>query len=173
MRELTLGVGANVGVIAVLASDHITGATGKTLAIEASKDLGAFASISPTVTERTYGLYKIALTAAHLDTEGELWLHITEATIDTIDMRFMVVSRPGLVVGKVNDAGATASSFITNLASAQSDLYVGQRLVFRTGALAGVGKQVIAYDGATKRITVDPFAAAPANADEFSFANGT
>ena len=43
-------------------STHITGKTGGTLTVLASKDGAAFASISPTVTERGYGWYNLALT---------------------------------------------------------------------------------------------------------------
>src|SRR5690349_5645925 len=72
-------------VLLTLASDHVTGATGLTLTITASKDGGAFASITPTVTERGNGWYKLALTSAHTDTLGDLALHITGSGADPTD----------------------------------------------------------------------------------------
>ena len=58
-------------------TDQITGKTGLTLTINASKAAGAFATITPTVTERTVGYYQLALTAGNLDTLGQLELYIT------------------------------------------------------------------------------------------------
>lgn len=73
-------------VLMVSSVDHVTGKTGLTLTITSSKDGGAFASISPTVTERGDGWYSIALTAAHTDTEGDLALHITGTLADPSDV---------------------------------------------------------------------------------------
>jgi hypothetical protein len=92
MRELIQSTAANVMAFMVLSSDSKTGATGKTLTITASKDGGAFNSISPTVTERGSGWYNIALTTSHTDTLGDLALHITEADCDPSDFKMLVVS---------------------------------------------------------------------------------
>lgn len=62
--------------------DHISGKTGLTLTITASKDGAAFATITPTVTERGNGWYSLALTTAHTDTVGELAFHITATGAD-------------------------------------------------------------------------------------------
>lgn len=66
-------------------TDHVTGKTGLTLTITASKDGAAFASISPTVTELANGWYKVALTSSHTDTVGDLALHITGTGADPSD----------------------------------------------------------------------------------------
>lgn len=58
-------------------TDHITGASGLTLTITASKDGGSFGSISPTVTDLGNGWYALALTTSHTNTLGDLALHIT------------------------------------------------------------------------------------------------
>ena len=58
-------------------TDHVSGKTGLTLTITASNAGSAFASITPTVTERGNGWYSLALTESHLDTIGDLALHIT------------------------------------------------------------------------------------------------
>jgi len=53
------------------------GLAGLTLAVTLSKAGGAFASISPTVTDRGNGWYSIALTASHTDTLGDLVVRAT------------------------------------------------------------------------------------------------
>lgn len=66
--------------------DRVTGKTGLTLTITASKDGGAFATITPTVTERGNGWYNLALTSSHTDTVGDLALHITGTNADPTDV---------------------------------------------------------------------------------------
>lgn len=90
MRKAKQSTAKNVMVLMVDSTDHITGKTGLTLTITASKDGGAFASIAPTVTERGSGWYSVALTAAHTDTLGDLALHITGAAADPADMVLLV-----------------------------------------------------------------------------------
>lgn len=86
----------NVMVLMVDSTDHVSGKTGLTLTITASKDGGAFASITPTVTERGDGWYSLALTTAHTDTLGDFALHITGTGADATDRSWMVVAQiPG------------------------------------------------------------------------------
>lgn len=92
MRLLTQNLAANVSVFLTLASDSKTGATGLTLTVQVMKDGGAFATITPTVTERGAGWYNLALTAAHTDTLGDLCFHITAATADPADFKALVVA---------------------------------------------------------------------------------
>jgi hypothetical protein len=95
----------NLMVFLTDATDHVSGKAGATLAITLSKDGGAFASISPTVTERGNGWYNIALTTAHTDTLGDFVLRITASGADPIDFREVVVEPELLVnVQKMNDA---------------------------------------------------------------------
>lgn len=72
-------------------TDHVSGKTGLTLTITASKAGSAFASITPTVTERGNGWYSLALTESHLDTIGDLALHITATGADPSDLILQVV----------------------------------------------------------------------------------
>lgn len=76
----------NLPVLMVDSTDHITGKTGLTLTITASKDGAAFASITPTVTELATGWYKLALTTGNTDTLGMLAIHITASGADPLDM---------------------------------------------------------------------------------------
>ncbi len=106
MRKAKQSTAKNVMVLMVDSTDHVTGKTGLTLTITASKDGAAFASISPTVTERGSGWYNLALTASHTDTLGDLALHITGAAADPADMVLLV------------EAGATDADVSTRLATA-------------------------------------------------------
>lgn len=92
MRELKQLTASNVMVFMTDSTDHVTGKTGLTLTITASKDGAAFASITPTVTERGTGWYNIALTTAETDTLGDLALHITAAGADASDVLCRVVA---------------------------------------------------------------------------------
>jgi hypothetical protein len=70
--------------------------------------------------------------------------------------------------GQVNDASATTTSFITNLASSIDDFYNSQTIHFISGTLQGQSRLVLDYDGSTKQITVEePLSSAPANGTEF------
>lgn len=92
MRELKQSATANVMIFMSDSTDHVTGKTGLTLTITASKDGAAFASITPTVTERGTGWYNIALTTAHTDTLGDIALHITSTGADASDVLCRVVA---------------------------------------------------------------------------------
>lgn len=106
MRKARQSTAKNVMVLMVDSADHITGKTGLTLTITASKDGAAFESVDPTVTERGNGWYAIALTASHTDALGDLALHITGAAADPADMVLLV------------EAGATDADVSTRLAAA-------------------------------------------------------
>lgn len=78
-------------------ADHISGKTGLTLTITASKAGGAFASISPTVTERGDGWYALALTSSHTDTLGDLAIRATGTGADPTDLVCQVQTIAGEV----------------------------------------------------------------------------
>jgi hypothetical protein len=95
----------NRTILMVDSSDHITGKSGLTLTIGASKNGAAFASIIPTVTDLGNGFYKLALTSAHTDTLGDLALHVTGTGADPTDLVDNVVALlPGdaVNVGSIN-----------------------------------------------------------------------
>jgi hypothetical protein len=92
MRWLPQNTAANITVFLVDSADHRSGKTGATLTVEVSKDGGAFSSISPTVTELSYGWYKLELTSSHTDTQGEITFHITAPDADPIDYQCLVVA---------------------------------------------------------------------------------
>lgn len=107
----------NLMVFMADSSDHITGKTDLTLTITASKDGAAFASISPTVTERGSGWYSLALTTSHTDTLGDFAVHITGTGADATDIsRQVVVQIPGDVM-TANMTQINGSSTSSNLAT--------------------------------------------------------
>lgn len=157
-------------VLMVLASDHVTGATGLTLTITASKNGGAFGSITPTVTERGDGWYSLALTAAHLDTPGAFALHITSATADPTDTLDDVTGEQtaagALYIGTITGATPTVSTLVdSGLTQSFTDHWAGRALIMRTGNLAGCGADITGFDPTTDTLTFTSMPSAPAQND--------
>lgn len=86
MALLKQSTARNRAIFMVDETDHVSGLAGLTLTITASKNGGAFASVSPTVTDRGNGWYSLALTTSHTDTLGDLALHITSTGADPTDL---------------------------------------------------------------------------------------
>lgn len=69
----------------------------------------------------------------------------------------------------VNDAGATTTSFITNLTNATDNFYKNAVLTFTSGTLNGQTRRISAYSGSTKTITLSPaLTSVPANGSAFT-----
>jgi hypothetical protein len=176
-------------------ADHVSGATGLTLTITASKDGAAFASITPTVTERGNGWYSLALTTSHTDTLGDLALHITATGADPTDLRDQVVvllpgeTAPADVVeingsaaaaqnlersavsmhrGSVTGAATSTTLVDSGLTQADNDHWKGRILIFTTGALAKQATDITAFNAATDTLTFSPLTAAPSGGDEYA-----
>jgi hypothetical protein len=126
MRALKQSTAVNASVFMTSSADHISGATGLTLTILSSQNGGAFASITPTVTEIGNGWYVLALTTTHTNTLGDLVFHITGgAGADPTDLLTQVfVDLPGGSVSSVT--GAVGS--VTGLNPALLDVAVSTRL---------------------------------------------
>lgn len=92
MRVLKQSTATNILVMMIDSADHVTGKTGLTLSVTASKNGGAFASISPTVTDRGNGWYNLAITSSHTDTLGDFALHITAGGSDPADTIMQIVA---------------------------------------------------------------------------------
>lgn len=123
MEPLKQSTTRNLMVYLVSSTDHVTGASGLALTVTASKDGAAFATITPTVTDRSNGWYNLALTTSHTDTLGDLAFHLTAAGADPCDFKLPVeVDRTGATVSSVtgNVAGSVGSisgiTFPTNFA---------------------------------------------------------
>jgi hypothetical protein len=101
----------NFEVLMIDSSDHITGKSGLTLTITVSKDGGAFATITPVVTDLGTGWYNLALTTTHTNTLGDLCLHVTGTLADPTDVRDqVVVDLPGATVASVTGSVTVGSN---------------------------------------------------------------
>lgn len=70
--------------------------------------------------------------------------------------------------GTVNDASATATSFITDLTNVTTSFYSDATLVFITGSLKGQARVISSYNGTTKTVTFDEaFSLTPSDTDGF------
>lgn len=149
---------------------RLSGATFATGDCKISQDGGTFANTTNAPTEiGTTGRYTITLTA--LEMNGA-WIHVFVQN-SQVDPRDIVLGTDGSQAGTiVADAGNTALTFKTDRTEATNDYWVYALIEFTTGALAGQVKQISAYTGATKFITVDTaFTGTPSNGDRFILVN--
>jgi hypothetical protein len=158
----------------VLSSDHVTGATGKTLTIVASKAGATGATITPTVTEITnlVGRYKLALTAAHLDTLGSFDLYITASGCDPTDTNDLVTPAPlgaaTMHVGSITGASPTNSTLVdSSLTQTFTDFWAGRRIIFTSGNLKGSGGTITAFTPASDTLTFSAQPTTPAQNDTY------
>ncbi len=148
--QLTQSTAFNRMVFMVGSADHITGLAGLTLTITASKDGAAFASITPTQTDRGDGWYNLALTTTHTNTVGQLAFHITSAAADPLDFADDVVATPG---GGAPTAAQNATAVWTDLLAGSDfstalsigkllkddiDALISSRSTYAGGAVASV-----------------------------------
>jgi hypothetical protein len=132
-------------------SDHVSGKPGLTLTLTASKGGGAFASITPTVTERGSGWYAVAYTTAHTDTSGDFAVHSTAAGADPTDKLYNIVAcdlydavRLGLSA-LPNAAAEAAGGLVTRgTGSGQVNVTTG---VVDANVVKTNGSAAFAYDG--------------------------
>lgn len=124
MQQLKLSTAKNEMVFLVDETDGKTGLPGLTLTITASKNGGAFASVTPTVTDRGSGWYNLALTTSHTDTLGNLALHITSTGADPLDVKFEVGTRlPSEVWSEAIPDSMSAVASIPSLSQAILGIY--------------------------------------------------
>lgn len=120
--ELLQGVAVRIPLKAYLASDHNSPATGKTIPVQISKNMAAFANPSAgatNLTERSNGWYYVDLSTTDTNTLGPLIVRGTEGTIDDTEKAYNVVSATNRGTTGIPNAAAGAS---------------GGLLVFGTGA---------------------------------------
>jgi hypothetical protein len=92
----------------VLASDHITGATGKTVTVTICKSGGSFAASAGSVSEISSGWYRYSPTAAETNTVGPLLLHASALLCDPRDASFYIVNyNPSVVLPSSPPTSAT------------------------------------------------------------------
>jgi len=81
-----------IPLLMVLSSDHVTGATGKTLTVTLSKNGAAFGAAAGAVVELTAGRYYLTGHATDRNTLGPLMVHVTAADCDPYDVDVQVVA---------------------------------------------------------------------------------
>lgn len=156
MRVSKKSTARNVMVFMTDSSDHISGKTGLTLTITASKDGAAFSSISPTVTERGSGWYNIALTTSHTDTVGDLALHVTASGADPSDLVMQIVEydpNSATNLGLSNIDATVSSRLATSSYSAPLDA-AGTRTALGLSS-ANLDTQLSTIDTVVDRIELD------------------
>lgn len=82
----------HIAFLMVDSADHITGKTGLTVTLTASKNATAFGAVSGAVTEIANGWYKWAANATDRDTLGSLALHATATGADPTDDLYEIVT---------------------------------------------------------------------------------
>jgi hypothetical protein len=132
---------------AYLASDHVTEATGKTIAITISKNGGAFgnpAAGALNATEISSGWYKASLGTGDTDTLGPLAIRGAVALIDDVGICHQVVSATtgGLTnldaaISSIPTANANADALLDRAAGVETGITPRQYLRVSLAAMAG------------------------------------
>lgn len=122
MAEYQQGTVYTRTFLMVLASDHLTGATGKTVTVTISKAGAAFAAPAGSVAEIGNGWYRIALTAADSGTVGDLAFHCTATDCDPTDFVDQVLTSGS------SSASISFSRSAANICSAALILVGGQSI---------------------------------------------
>lgn len=125
----------------VLASDHISGATGLTPTVTLSKSGAAFGAPSGAVTEISSGWYKVAGNATDTATLGPLILHATGTGTDPVDIEFEVVAYDPqdavrLGVTALPNANAAATGGLMILGSNTGTTTLSGPVIFTGGFVA-------------------------------------
>lgn len=164
----------NLHVFMTDSADHVSGKTGLTLTITASKDGAAFASISPTVTELASGWYSLALTTTHTNTLGDFSLHITSSGADPTDLARQVVSLlPGDAVTVSGDFSATMKTSIGTAVAASAVASVtgnvGGSVAGSVASVTGAVGSVTGAVGSVTGLTASDVGAIKTNTDKMVF----
>lgn len=108
---------------AYLASDHVSVATGKTIAITISKNGGAYGNPSggaTNATEIANGSYYVDLSTTDTGTTGPLFVRGAVATVDDVIAIYSVVKATNGGFTALPDAAAEASGGLPTLSAAQA-----------------------------------------------------
>lgn len=137
MRLLKQSTARNLTVLMVDSADHVTGKTGLTLTITASKNGAAFAAITPTVTELATGWYSLALTTTHTNTVGDLDLHITGTGADPTDVLMQVYANDFDALATPTNITAGTITTVTNMTNDPSKYMHGSVWIDSVNGAAG------------------------------------
>lgn len=144
MRRFAQSTAYTVTFMLFLSSDHVTVATGKTVAITLSKAGGAFANPNAgatNATEISNGLYKVALDTTDTNTLGDLVIRGTAAASDDMVQIMQVVSA---TTGGATNLDAAISSLSIPTANANADALLDRAAGIETGLTPRQGLRLMA-----------------------------
>ncbi len=175
-EKIDNGTTPRIPLYLVLSSDHLTPATGKTLAITISKNGAAFGNPSAGATNATEvasGWYYVDLSATDTGTNGPLIVLGTATACDNSTIAYTVAtaatSQNLIVRSSTAQAGNANSITLDASASATSDLYKGMVIWTTGGTGVGQARIITNYNGSTKVATIDrAWATAPSSSTTFS-----
>lgn len=108
-----------------LTSDHVSPATGKTVAVTISKNGGAFANPNAgatNATEVSNGWYKVTLDATDTGTEGDLVVRGTATACDDTERVFRVHLPPNFALASIDGSGRVDIAKVAGTAQTAGDL---------------------------------------------------
>jgi hypothetical protein len=143
----------------------MTGLTFPAGEVQISKDVGAFANVAGAVTELGLGVYTVTLSAAETDAR---WLHfaVRHTNMRPVDWPSgYTTGNPSFKV--VDDPANTATTFKTDRTETADDYWVSAGVQCTSGSLQGQVREVAAYNGTTKFITLDLALTAEPAADTY------
>ena len=175
MREIPQHTAFNLTVFLTDASDPRVGLTGATLTgIEICKDGGAFTSDSPTQTERDFGWYELAFTAADSDTPGDFEVHYSATGALDGERQVWISPRPHPEPCAATGTPTTTTVDTTDLlAGTANDFWADAFIRFVNGNAAGQLKQITgsSESGGTTTLTFGAMTDAASSGDDFVVIN--
>ena len=130
-------------------------------------DVTAAVNLQKAFSGQTYNASGLTVGAATAVTNA-VNANLTNINSTAALLTALVALLRGAVPGTVVSGTNTTTVVSTGLTSAETGFYIGKVLMVQTGALAGQGgKLVTAYDGATKRLTVEAMTSALSVGDTF------
>ncbi len=137
----------NVLVYLVDSADHLSPALGLTPTIYLSKDNTLFSTITPSITEKGYGWYQLALTTTHTNTLGTLIIHATGSQTDPCDKEYRVdIDNFNSVVNSTWDEVLTAASHNIVNSAARKLRQLSSNIIY-DGVITSASNNRIAFDG--------------------------
>lgn len=136
----------------VNSTDHVTGKTGLTVTLTASKNGTAFGAVSGAVTELSNGWYVWAGNAVDRGTLGELAIHATASGADPYDDKYVVVpwdpfDGAGLGLARVDAAISSRSTYAGGTVASVAGDVGGKVLGGGASSITGTGARVVDASG--------------------------
>lgn len=155
---------ASIITSTVLAADAITAA--KVAADVTTEIQTGLATAANLQTLDDFVDTEVAAILAAVDTEVSAIKTVTDALTAAAAVK-LALSAGAMVVGNAITGTLSTTQFTTDLTEATNSHFNGRIVMFTSGALTGEVREITAYTGATKLITVATMTDVPANGDDF------